>query len=816
MVNVTMHDWWRAMSVPLLVIALAGWPLAHAAPLEPVTLQLKWKHQFQFAGYYAALAQGYYREAGLEVNIVEAQPDHDPVAAVLSGEADFGVGAANLLLLRARGEPVVALAVIFQHSPQMLLARRGSDLNHVHDLNGKRVHIEPGSAELLAYLRREGIASERLGVMPYNLDVAALIDGQVDAISAYVTDQPFAARQAGLDYLIFSPRAAGIDFYGDNLFTTEAQIEAYPRRVEAFLAASLRGWRYAMEHPEEIIELILAQYSQRHSREHLRYEAEQMQYLILPVLVELGQMNPGRWRHMAETYAELGMLPGILSLKGFLYEANPKVDLRWLYWSLAAALVLVLVGGLIILHIHRLNRDLRREVRERKTAETKFRGLVEQSLVGIYILQEGRFVYVNPKFAEIFGYVVEDIVGRLGPLDLTVQADREQVRENLRRRIDSETGGIHYVFGAIRQDGSLIDVEVNGEAVEYEGYPAIVGVALDITEQKRAQQQLNYLAFYDPLTELPNRALFFDRFCQLLAQSKRNGTPFALLMLDLDGFKAVNDVYGHKTGDALLVAVGQRLRNCVRESDTVARMGGDEFVLLLQNVQEAESAPRVAGKIVAALAEPFPLLGHECRVGASIGLCIAPRDGDDMETLLGRADAAMYQSKARGKNTYTCYQPTLKALRPTKMVFLEWSEALCVGVPVIDDQHARLVTLLNRIDDAVKTGQVEERIMALLDELVAFTRYHFETEERLMDQYGYADALIHQQEHGKLLEDLLSIQSQFDNASLMLSLQALKLWLIKHIIFSDRRLGEVLIASGVLESQHEQQIQVGTAHSVAI
>ncbi len=803
MVNVTMHDWWRAMSVPLLVIALAGWPLAHAAPLEPVTLQLKWKHQFQFAGYYAALAQGYYREAGLEVNIVEARPDHDPVAAVLSGEADFGVGAANLLLLRARGEPVVALAVIFQHSPQMLLARRGPDLNHVHDLNGKRVHIEPGSAELLAYLRREGIASERLGVMPYNLDVAALIDGQVDAISAYVTDQPFAARQAGLDYLIFSPRAAGIDFYGDNLFTTEAQIEAYPRRVEAFLAASLRGWRYAMEHPEEIIELILAQYSQRHSREHLRYEAEQMQYLILPVLVELGQMNPGRWRHMAETYAELGMLPGILSLKGFLYEANPKVDLRWFYWSLAAALVLVLVGGVVILHIHRLNRDLRREVRERKTAETKFRGLVEQSLVGIYILQEGRFVYVNPKFAEIFGYAVEDIVGRLGLLDLTAQADREQVRENL-CRIDSETGGIRYAFSAIRQDGSLIDVEVNEETAEHEGHPAIVGVVLDITEQRRAQQQLNYLAFYDPLTELPNRALFFDRFCQLLAQSQRNGTPFALLMLDLDGFKAVNDAHGHKTGDALLVAVGQRLRNCVRESDTVARMGGDEFVLLLQNVQEAESAPPVAGKILAALAEPFPLLGHECWVGASIGLCIAPRDGDDMETLLGHADAAMYQSKARGKNTYTCYQPTLNTLRPAKTALLEWSEALCVGVPVIDEQHAQLVALLNQVDNDLKTGQDKERIMARLRDLGVFTRYHFDAEEQLMDQYAYADAVTHQQEHCRLLEDLLSIQSQFDSASLTLSLQALKHWLGHHITHGDRRLAKALIASGVLKSQHEQ------------
>ena len=768
--------------------------------LESVTLQLKWKHQFQFAGYYAALAQGYYREAGLKVTLVEAQAEQDPVTAVVRGGADFGVGAANLLLRRASGEPVVALAVIFQHSPQMLLARRGPDLNHVHDLNGKRVHIEPGSTELLAYLRREGITPEPLSIAPSNLDVAALIAGQTDAVSAYVTDQPFAARQAGFDYLMFTPRAAGIDFYGDNLFTTEAQLQAHPQRVKAFVAASLRGWRYAMAHPEEIIELILSQYSQRHSREHLRYEAEQMRRLILPDLVELGYMNPNRWRHIADTYAEQGLLPAGISLQGFLYEADPKAKLLlWLYRILAAVAALTLLGGLILLQFYRINHRLRHEVLERKTAEAKFRGLVEQSLVGIYIIQDSRFVYVNPKLADIFGYTVEEIVGRLGPLDLTAQSDREQVREIL-RRLDSEIGGIRHTFSAVRRDGRLIDIEVNGEVVEYEGRPAIVGVALDVTEQKRAQQQLSYLAFYDPLTDLPNRALCFDRLGQMLVQSKRDQGRFALLLLDLDGFKAINDTYGHEIGDALLQAVGRRLRNCVRESDTVARMGGDEFIILLPRLGEPNDAARVADKVIDALAEPFLLTGRECRVGASIGLGIAPDDGDDMETLLSHADAAMYQSKARGKNIWTRYEPTLPDGKSVKMAFLEWSEEFSVGVSIIDSQHAWLMLLLNGISDAVKTGQPEESIQALLDELIAFTRYHFDNEERLMRQYGYTDVLMHQQAHRKLLEDLLSIQSRFENASLMLTLQSLKDWLIKHVTESDRRLGEALIAAGAVKS----------------
>ena len=505
-------------------------------------------------------------------------------------------------------------------------------------------------------------------------------------------------------------------------------------------------------------------------------------------------------QRIADVRAEPGLSQALVFPRDLRYEAKPSADRLWLYRLLAATLALVSLGSLILLHISRINRRLRREILERKTAEARFRGLVEQSLVGIYIIQDGRFVYVNPKLADIFGYAVEDIVGRLGPLDLTAQADRELVRENLRRRLDGEIGGIRYTFSAVRRDGGLIDVEVNGEVVDYEGRSAIVGVALDITEQKRVQRQLNYLAFYDPLTDLPNRALFFDRLGQALTQSKRDATLFALLLLDLDGFKAVNDAHGHETGDALLQAVGRRLRNCVRESDTVARMGGDEFIILLPRLGGPNDAARVADKVIEILAAPFSLVGRECRVGASIGICIAPDDGGDMETLLSHADAAMYQSKARGKNVWTRYEPMLLNGRSLKMAFLEWGEELSTGVQVIDDQHAQLIALLNSISNAVKTGQTEERIMVLLDELVALTRNHFETEERLMDQYGYANALVHQQAHRKLVDDLLSIRRQFDRASLMLTLQALKDWLVRHITESDRRLGEALLAAGAVKS----------------
>ena len=534
------RGWFRVLSL-LPVFLLAGLAASSAssassaspAPPRPVTLQLKWKHQFQFAGYYAAAEKGYYREAGLDVRIVEAQEGRDAVDAVLAGEAEYGVGTSDLLLRRARGQKVVVLGVVFQHSALVLLVRRGPHLGNVHELAGKRVMLQPGEAEVLAYLRREGVFPERLTIVPHSFDVAALIEGKVDALSAYSTDEPFVVRETGMDVLVFTPRAAGIDFYGDNLFTTEAEIEAHPERVRAFRAASLRGWRYAIEHPGEIADLILARFGPRHSREHLLFEAEEMKRLLQPALVEPGYMNPGRWRHMADTYAELGMLPPGISLQGFLYDPDPKVDLKWLYRGLGAALALILAGGLFLLQIVRLNRRLEREVKERRTAEEKFRGLVEQSLAGTYIIQDGLFVYVNSRFAEMFGYQAEEIIGRKGPLDLCSEAAREEVRENLRRRVDGETQAVRYSFTAVRKDGSLVEVDVNGEAVDFEGRPAIVGVALDVTESRRAERQLSHLAFYDPLTDLPNRALFFDRLGQVLTFSQRGGEPFALLLLDL-------------------------------------------------------------------------------------------------------------------------------------------------------------------------------------------------------------------------------------------------------------------------------------------
>ncbi len=406
-----MADRARRWLLSLLGLALAL-PAAAAAELAPVTMQLKWTHAFQLAGYYAAQEQGYYRDAGLDVRIQEALPGVDPIASVLDGRAQYGVGTSALLLQRQLGKPVVVLAVIFQHSPYVLIARQRQATQGLHDLAGKRVMLEPQSDELLAYLAREGLPLDRIVRVEHSYDPQDLIDGKVDAIAAYVTNQPYHLDRAGLAYQIYTPRAAGIDFYGDNLFTSEAELQANPERVRAFRDASLRGWKYAMEHPEETVDLILAKHSSRHSRDYHLFEAKQMIPLLRPDLVEAGYMHAGRWRHIADTYADMGMLPRDFPLAGFLYDAAPPPDPKWLYRSLWAALAAIAFASALAFYARRESRGLTRHLTERDRMQALLNeqvefveGVLESAPIGFAVkwIDTGTVKYVSAHFEEIYG-----------------------------------------------------------------------------------------------------------------------------------------------------------------------------------------------------------------------------------------------------------------------------------------------------------------------------------------------------------------------------------------------------------------------------
>ncbi len=344
-----------------------------AEELKEVRLQLKWRHQFQFAGYYAAIEKGFYHDVGLRVLLSEPSIDENPIETVTSGAADFGIAGADLIMHREDGATIVALGVLYQHSPTALIVK--NSINTLHDLLGKRVALESSSAELLAMFQNENIdVHTQLELVPHIYSVDELLSGDIDALSIYTTDEPYLLQQAGVEYHIFSPRAAGIDFYGDTLFTMANTIKKSPKIVADFRQASLKGWQYALSHQDEIVDLILSKYSQRHSREHLFFEAEKMTALIRPDLLEIGYMHKGRWQHMIDTFRSVGMLDRKIDLDKFIYSLKSR-DLTKLYTFMIIITVALLIVTVVALLIFRLNSKLKLQIEKKILLEQELRNL---------------------------------------------------------------------------------------------------------------------------------------------------------------------------------------------------------------------------------------------------------------------------------------------------------------------------------------------------------------------------------------------------------------------------------------------------------
>lgn len=385
-------------------------------PADTLVLQLKWKHQFQFAGYYAALHKGYYKKSGLTVKIKEANSKTESIEAVASGKAQYGVASSDLIVARSKGIPVVLLANIFQHSPHILISKKHSDSDNIHDLEHKTIELEPNTAELLAYLKSEHVDLMPGQFKPHEFSVEPLVNNQIYAMSGYSTDEPYDMQMMNQPYTIYNPRSSGIDFYGDALFCSEQEVKTHPERVKAFRQATIDGWKYALAHPDEIIQLIYTHYTQRHNLAHLEYEARETQKLILPEVIEVGYINSRRWERIAEIYKELGIIQKEVSLSEFIYNPNPKINYAYFYFILGASLLLLLGLSWIVLYFFRLNKTLKQEISLRiekakllEELEERYRKLVENSPFPIIITipESGEIVYVNELATQIFEMSVE-------------------------------------------------------------------------------------------------------------------------------------------------------------------------------------------------------------------------------------------------------------------------------------------------------------------------------------------------------------------------------------------------------------------------
>jgi len=912
--------------------------LSIASELKKVTLQLRWDHQFQFAGYYAAKWNGYYADAGLDVTIRSGVgPDgkvRNVVEEIEQGNADFGVGSADILLGIDRGVPLVVLASIFQRSAAEFYAKETTELRTLGDLGKLKVARSVNDLvdlELQAMLHAEGINPAHIKPYPHQPGIAQLVDGRVDVIPGYSLGVNYEFQMRGLRMKVLRPVNYGVDFYGDALFSHQRVIDQGQDVVERFRAASLKGWHYALEHPEEIADRIASDLPRTTPvfggdlKDYNRFQISHVTSLAMFPIVELGNVNPLRWLRMNQMLADAGVIKRDIDIRaniGYDPEAmNRAQDAKFnkalqrgsavgagallitlfFVWLLrrqvkratqalrlkhqevllsqeSLSITLHSIGDAVIAtdamgRVTRLNATAQRltgwplddavglsltEVFHIVNAETKEKvpnpvelvmaqgrvvGLANHTvliardgkwhhisdsaapirnavgdIVGVVLVfsdvtaqykadealrhsesqyralvsvipdmiftnrREGEFVSVHASdeqllltpaatflgrnvaevlpaaiaepFLSAFASALDSQSGQVvnymrnvGGLDRYFEArvvpatddsvisivrdvtERYLAQESMRisaiafesqegilvtnkhNRILRVNGALCAMTGFLTEelvgqdpkvmssgqhDGAFYEAmwtavvqqhvwhgEVCNRRKDGELYPAwlaitavkndhgevthYVGTYSDISERKAAEEQIQRLAFYDSLTGLPNRRLLMDRLGHALASGERHDQRGALLFVDLDDFKTINDTKGHDQGDLLLEQVAERLRTCVRDGDTVARLGGDEFVVMLEHlnadaVVAAEQAETVGKKILTTLGRIYQLDGHPCRSTPSIGITLFADQNESVEELLKRADMAMYEAKAAGRNTLRFFDPQMQTM----------------------------------------------------------------------------------------------------------------------------------------------------------
>ena len=291
-------------------------------------------------------------------------------------------------------------------------------------------------------------------------------------------------------------------------------------------------------------------------------------------------------------------------------------------------------------------------------SEDHYRRLIDHSPDGVFISCENKLVFVNAAGLALLGTKDARQVLNTPTMDLIPAEMHEFVRENL--PVEDGPGAARRLeLRATRLDGLPIDLELAMTRLHYQGTLAVQIIARDITERKRVEERLHQLAYYDALTKLPNRQLFLDCRSQTLKKAKRAKTRVAVLILDLDRFKEVNDTLGHNIGDHLLQEVAVRLIDCVRRCDTVARIGGDEFAIIIPDLKQPEQLETTLQRIQADFVASFTFDAHEIYISPSIGIGIYPTDTTELDLLMQYADMAMHRAKSLGRNTYYFYSPEI-------------------------------------------------------------------------------------------------------------------------------------------------------------
>jgi len=436
-------------------------------------------------------------------------------------------------------------------------------------------------------------------------------------------------------------------------------------------------------------------------------------------------INPWHFLWLSVVFSEL-FTAFLNTIQSFIWYGKLSPTLL-IIGSIDAMFVPLIVAPIVIYYMRytaelkKFNEQLQQEIIQRKRAEAsrqeseaQYRALFEGSPDAILLAdpETGIILDANPAASRLLSRPSAEIVG-LHQSEIHPPEKEKYSRETFTQHIEEarEQHGSRPIENTVlRPDGTEIPVEVLAQIVTINGKKYLQGVFRDITERKEAEERIRYLAYYDSLTGLPNRTFYKELVSRSILLAKRHRWTIAILFIDLDYFKRINDTLGHDIGDQLLRIVGDLVKTCIRKSDfiarseeeelenVVARLGGDEFIVLLNEIAHSQDASRVARRILKELARPFTLAGHEVYVTASIGIALYPLDGNNAENLLKNADVAMYHAKNQGRNNYQFYTNSMNATSLQRLDLendlrkaLDRNEFLLYYQPTVDVQTGAII-----------------------------------------------------------------------------------------------------------------------------
>ncbi len=369
------------------------------------------------------------------------------------------------------------------------------------------------------------------------------------------------------------------------------------------------------------------------------------------------------------------------------------------------AVVLAIFGLLYLIlytfvaHAEKIMARQREENKQASEVSDRLGHLLDESSNEIYIFTADnfQFTHVNRGGRDNLGYSTEELL-QMTALDLKPEITRDQFLAYIEPLRIGTRDQVYFETVHERKNGSTYPVEVRLQYSPTEDPPVYVAIILDTSEQKKTEERLNYLAFYDDLTDLPNRSLFVDRLAQAMKEADRDDHLIAVLFLDLDHFKKINDSMGHDAGDRLLIEAAERLRSCMRACDTVARWGGDEFTLVLHDIKTIHNVTAVAEKIIEKFSAPFHINGRDFFTTTSIGIMLYPFDDQSVENLMKNADAAMYHAKDTGRNNYQFFSQKMTTQVEERLELehelrqaLSQDEFKLVYQPQVDIENGKIV-----------------------------------------------------------------------------------------------------------------------------